>query len=344
MKKLLTAMLALTLTISTTACGSNTQKQADSTPADTTTTAADAKAPETKYLKVSHVFAEGHPVYEAFKETADLLYEKTDGRYGLTIYPNGTYANYTDSITACQMGDLDIACLDSAADWLEASGVLFAPYCFKSYDHWAKFKKSDLCTEIRSQIGDAVGGVVQMNMYNFGFRDLTANKEIRTLDDLSGLTLRCVNFAPYSTLADVYNVAITSIPIEDVYMSLQTGVADCEENPVSQIVAMKFYEVQKYLMKTQHMLACSSNIINKDLWDSLSPEDQAIFQEVFTKQGDRIDQLTMENEDALIQTCIDNGMTVIDDIDTTPFQKNAEKVVEQYPAWQEWYNAIQELN
>lgn len=116
MKKLLAATLAITLTLGTTACGSSTQKQADSTPADTVTTAADTKTPETKYLKVSHVFAEGHPVYEAFKETADLLYEKTDGRYGLTIYPNGTYANYTDSITACQMGDLDIACLDSAAD------------------------------------------------------------------------------------------------------------------------------------------------------------------------------------------------------------------------------------
>ena len=88
---------------------------------------------DTKMLKVSHVFAEGHPVYVAFLEAADLLKEKTDGRYGLTVYPAGTYANYNDSITAVQMGDLDIAALDSATDWLEAAGVLFAPYCFQSY-------------------------------------------------------------------------------------------------------------------------------------------------------------------------------------------------------------------
>lgn len=310
----------------------------------TTAIASTAAAAEAKKLSVSHVFAETHPVHLAFKESAKLLEEKTNGRYTLQIYPNGTYSNYTDSITACQMGDLDIACLDSASDWLEAAGVLFAPYCFQSYEHWAAFKASDLCTEMRREISKAVGGIEQLNMYNFGFRHLTANKEIRTLADFDGLTLRCVNFAPYSTLEHVFDVAITSIPIEDVYMCLQTGVADCEENPVTQIVTMKFYEVQDYLMTTQHMLACSSTIINKDLWDSLSDEDKAIFQEVFTRQGDRIDEMVIANEEDLFKICEDNGMTIIRDVDLKPFQANALKVVDSYPAWKDWYNQIQKMN
>ena len=303
-----------------------------------------ASAANSKKLSVSHVFAETHPVHLAFKESAKLLEEKTNGRYTLQIYPNGTYSNYSDSITACQMGDLDIACLDSASDWLEAAGVLFAPYCFQSYEHWAAFKASDLCAEMRNEISKAVGGIEQLNMYNFGFRHLTANKEIRTLADFDGLTLRCVNFAPYSTLEHVFDVAITSIPIEDVYMCLQTGVADCEENPVTQIVTMKFYEVQDYLMTTQHMLACSSTIINKDLWDSLSDEDKAIFQEVFTRQGDRIDEMVIANEEDLFKVCEDNGMTIIRDVDLKPFQANALKVVDSYPAWKDWYDQIQKMN
>lgn len=126
-------------------------------------------------------------------------------------------------------------------------------------------------------------------------------------------------------------------------MSLQTGVADCEENPVTQIVTMKFYEVQDYLIMTQHMLACSSTIINQSLWDSLSDEDKAIFQEVFNNMGDNVDKMTIENESALIDECVANGMTLIDDVDTTPFQENALKVVENYPSWKEWYNQIQEM-
>ena len=131
----------------------------------TTAIASTAAAAEAKKLSVSHVFAETHPVHLAFKESAKLLEEKTNGRYTLQIYPNGTYSNYTDSITACQMGDLDIACLDSASDWLEAAGVLFAPYCLLSYEHWAAFKASDLWTEMRREFSKAVGGIAQLNMY-----------------------------------------------------------------------------------------------------------------------------------------------------------------------------------
>ena len=152
-----------------------------------------------------------------------------------------------------------------------------------------------------------------------------------------------MNFEPYSTLKDVFQVAITSIPIEDVYMSLQTGVADCEENPVTQIVTMKFYEVQDYLIMTQHMLACSSTIINQGLWDELPEDDKAVFSEVFTNMGNNVDKMTVENESALIDECVSNGMTLIEDIDTTPFKENAQKVVENYPAWKEWYNQIQAM-
>lgn len=356
MKKAIALGLVLAMAAGLTACSgggssSGSTTAAEAAPADTAaeekeTSGEAAEADqnvETKELKVSHVFAESHPVHQAYLQASDELYEKTGGRYKLTIYPNGTYGNYADSITACQMGTLDIACLDSASDWLEAGGVLFAPYCFDSYEHWQKFKDSDLCTEMRDEISKAVGGVKQLNMYNFGFRNLTANKPITTLDDFDGLTLRCVNFEPYSTLKDVFNVAITSIPIEDVYMSLQTGVADCEENPVTQIVTMKFYEVQDYLIMTQHMLACSSTIINQELWDSLSDEDAAIFEEVFKNMGDTVDKLTVENESALINECVENGMTLIEDVDTTPFKENALKVVENYPAWKDWYNQIQEM-
>lgn len=347
MKKSLALVFILASSMTLAACGgSSTTTETSVEPADAAADAATTEVVEdveTVMLTVSHVFAEDHPVNVAYQEAADELYEKTDGRYGLTIYPNGTYANYADGITSCQMGTLDIACLDSASDWLESAGVLFAPYCFDSYDHWANFKASDLSEEIRAEVGTAVGDVVQLNMYNFGFRNLTANKEVRTVEDLEGSTLRCVNFEPYSTLKDVFEVPITSIPIEDVYMSLQTGVADCEENPLTQIVTMKFYEVQDYLMETQHMLAVSSTIINKSLWEGMSADDQAIFMEVFTNQGNRVDQLTVENEEALIAECEANGMTVIRDMDTSVFQANAAKVVENYPAWQEWYAQIQEL-
>lgn len=301
-----------------------------------------AYAQEKRVFTFSHVFQTSHPVHIALTEANERLVELSDGRMSLEIYPNATYATYNDAITAVQMGALDFACLDSASDWLAKAGVLLGPYVFRSYDHFDNFKKSDFYAQLKQDISEAVG-VHQFDHYNFGFRHLTANKEIRTLDDMKGLVLRCVDFPPYSELKTIFDVNITAIPISDVYMSLQTGVADCEENPVTQIVTMKFYEVQKYLMLTAHMLAISGTVMSQSAWESLTAEDQAILEQVFSEEAARIEQLVREKEESLIQECIDHGMTVIRDVDTKPFQERVPLVLENYPEWVELYNQIQAL-
>ena len=295
-----------------------------------------------KKFTFSHVFATDHPVHVALTEANEMLKELSGGEMELEIFPNGTFATYNDAITAVQMGGLDFACLDSAADWLTKAGVLLGPYVFRSYEHFENFKQADFYDDLKAEIGEAVG-VHQFDHYNFGFRHLTANKEIRNLEDFKGLVLRCVDFPPYSELQKIFDVNITAIPIGDVYMALQTGVADCEENPVTQIVTMKFYEVQKYLMMTGHMLAVSGTVMNLDTWNSLTPEEQDILEQVFTFEANRIDELVQQNEEALIAQCEENGMTVIRDVDTKPYQDRVPIVLESYPEWVELYNQIQAL-
>ncbi len=297
---------------------------------------------EAKTFTFSHVFQTTHPVHIALTEANEKLKELSGGEMELEIYPNATFATYNDAITAVQMGALDFACLDSASDWLPKAGVLLGPYVFRSYEHFNNFKKADFYPALKQEIGDAVG-VHQFDHYNFGFRHLTANKEIRTLADLDGMVLRCVDFPPYSELKTIFDVNITAIPISDVYMSLQTGVADAQENPVTQIVTMKFYEVQKYLMTTAHMLAISGTVMSKSAWDALTVEEQAILEEVFTAEANRIVELVMLNEEKLMQECVDNGMTILRDIDTTPFRERVPLVLEKYPEWVDLYNAIQGL-
>lgn len=297
---------------------------------------------QTRKLTFAHVFQTTHPVHIALTAANEQLKEKTNGRLELEIFPNSTYANYNDAVTAVQMGMLDFACLDSAADWLPKAGVVLGPYVFRSYQHWANFKQSDFYNQLREEISDALG-VVQFDMYNFGFRHMTGNKIYRKPADFKGDVLRVVNFPPYAELATIFDASVTATPISEVYMALSSGVVDAQENPVTQITTMKFYEVQKYLMLTAHMLAVSSTIMSKNTWDTLSAEDQDILREVFKAEANYIDQLVIDNEAALIQECIDNGMILVDDIDTTPFRERVPLVLEKYPAWTELYNLIQGL-
>ncbi|MGE4464478.1 TRAP transporter substrate-binding protein [Sphaerochaeta sp.] len=293
-------------------------------------------------LSIAHVFATNHPVHIALLEANEQLKEKSGGRLELNIYPNGTYANYNDAVQAVIMGQLDMAPLDSASEYLPKSGVLLGPYVFRSYGHWTNFKNSDLYENLKDDISKAVG-VKQLDLYNFGFRNMTGNRPLTKLEDFQKLKLRVVNFPPYSEIATVFNAIGTSLPIGDVYMGLQAGVVDAQENPLTQIVTMKFYEVQKYLMITQHMLAVAGTIMSEQTWNSLSAEDQQIVEEVFRFEADRIDQIVRDNENALIDEVKKAGMTVVDKIDTKPFRDRVGLVLERNPSWVELYNQIQQI-
>jgi len=303
---------------------------------------AEAAAKTTRKLSIAHVFATNHPVHVALLEANAMLKEKSNGRLELNIYPNGTYANYNDAVQAVIMGQLDMAPLDSASEYLPKSGVLLGPYVFRSYGHWTNFKNSDLYENLKDDISKAVG-VKQLDLYNFGFRNMTGNRPLTKLEDFQKLKLRVVNFPPYSEIATVFNAIGTSLPIGDVYMGLQAGVVDAQENPLTQIVTMKFYEVQKYLMLTQHMLAVAGTIMSEQTWNSLSAEDQKIVEEVFRFEADRIDQIVRDNENALIDEVKKAGMTVVDKIDTKPFRDRVGLVLERNPSWVELYNQIQRI-
>lgn len=296
----------------------------------------------TRKLTFAHVFATDHPVHIALLEANEMLKEKSNGRLELTIYPNGTFANYNDAVQAVIMGQLDMAPLDSASEYLPKSGVLLGPYVFRSYGHWTNFKNSQVYEELKDEISKSVG-LKQLDLYNFGFRNMTGHKPLTKLSDFQRLKLRVVDFAPYNEIATIFNAVGTSLPIGDVYMGLQSGVVDAQENPLTQIVTMKFYEVQKYLMLTQHMLAVAGTTMSQKTWDSLSAEDQAIITEVFRYEADRIDQIVRENEEGMIAEVKAAGMTVIRDIDTKPFQDRVSLVLDRNPAWVDLYNQIQQI-
>lgn len=296
---------------------------------------------ESRTLTLAHVFATDHPVHLGALHAKELLEERTDGALTLQIYPNGTYSGYDDAVRAVQSGVLDLAPLDSAVDYYPPSGVLLGPYTFRDYDHWLAFKQSDVAEELRGTISDAVG-LKFLSFYQFGFRHATTNVPARTPEDFADLRIRVVDFAPYPEAATVLNARPVAMPIGDVYMALSTNVADGQENPFTQILTMKFFEVQDYLILTGHMLATSGMAMSEKAWDSLSSEQQVIVQEVFSEMADFIDEMVISKAGDMLQELKDKGMEVIE-VDITPFQERVPLVLEKYPQWEELYYQIQAI-
>ncbi len=294
-------------------------------------------------FKVSHVFNTDHPVHTGLLKAKELLQQKSGGKFDLQIYPAGTFANYKDAIKAVKMGVLDFCPLDTAIDYYPESGVMLSPYTFRDYDHWRAFKKSDVYGDLLDNIGEKVG-VKQLALYTFGFRHATTKSvKATTPEAFKDLKLRVVNFPPYPEAATVLNAHGTPLPIGDVYMALSSGVADGQENPFTQILTMKFYEVQKYLILTGHMLATSGTIMSKKAWNSLSADEQKVIEEVFQAEADTIDEEVISGEAKLRKILVEEkGMEAIE-VDRKPFMARVSLVMDKYPQFKDLYEKIQAI-
>lgn len=298
-------------------------------------------APE-KTFKVAHVFNTDHPVHAGLLKANELLKQKTNGKYELKIFPSGTYANYKDAIQAVKMGVLDLCPLDTAIDYYQESGILLSAYTFRDYDHWKKFKNSKVYEDLLATIGDKVG-VKQLSLYTFGFRHATTkNVKATTPEDFKNLKLRVVNFPPYPEAATVLNAHGAPLPIGDVYMALASGVVDGQENPFTQILTMKFFEVQKYLILTGHMLATSGTIMSKKAWDGLNAEEKKIFEAVFKFEADAIDEEVIAGDAKLLAELKSKGMEVVE-VNKDPFMQRVPLVLNKYPEFKDIYAKIQAI-
>jgi TRAP-type C4-dicarboxylate transport system substrate-binding protein len=109
-----------------------------------------------------------------------------------------------------------------------------------------------------------------------------SERPIKTAEDLAGLKIRLQPIESHLATFEALGANPTPMDIREVYSALQQKVIDGEENPYSLILASRFYEVQPYLSNTGHFFDFISVVANKDVWESLTPERQAIIEEAMT--------------------------------------------------------------
>ena len=182
-----------------------------------------------------------------------------------------------------------------------------APFIAQNREEVSALLDSDMAAEICASAGAKVNGVILDVCDAGGFRQFSNNaRPIKTPADMVGLKMR---IAPGMDTIDMTFKAMgantVSIPYNDLYMSLNTGVADGQENPWVNIVAMAFYEVQKYFSEVNYQFHPDPFIVNLDWWNSLPVEFQEIVQTAATAMGDYNDQLVDELQGAAKQTVID---------------------------------------
>lgn len=236
-----------------------------------------ASADEVVELKWGSVHPDTAVTTQMMMKAIEEINENAEGIH-ITGYPNGTLGGSQDLVEGVQAGLVDIITEGPSqfASWIPKSGQVEAPYLWQSVEHMQKALNGDYKEKL-NEMFDSINVQIVGTFY-YGTRQLTANKEVHTLADLEGMKIRVPQADMYVKMVDSWNAAATPMNLNELYMALQTGTVDAQENPLTTYESNKFYEVVKNVILTNHIICPNMIFINGDVWNNMSEHDQEVVQ------------------------------------------------------------------
>ncbi|MCB1990210.1 MAG: sialic acid TRAP transporter substrate-binding protein SiaP [Geminicoccaceae bacterium] len=296
-------------------------------------------------LKFAHVYETSEAYHTAALWAAEQIAERTDGRYTMEVFPASSLGKETDINQGLTLGTVDIIYtgMNFAGRSFEPLTIASAPYMFRDVDHWKAYAESDLWDEMKEGYVDATGHHVSAILY-YGERHVTSKTPINTPEDMKGLKIRVPDAPLYVLFPNAVGANPTPIAFAEVYLALQQGTVDAQENPLPTILAKKFYEPTPIINLTGHITESLITIISGNLWNSLSDEDKVIFDEVFQEAAIRSNEEIYASEAELVTGFAELGATV-NEVDRSLFKAVVEPhlVGDDVPWSQEQFDRLQAI-
>jgi tripartite ATP-independent transporter DctP family solute receptor len=293
-------------------------------------------------LKWAHVYEISEPFHTESVWAAEEIAKRTDGRYKIDVFPASQLGKEADINQGLKLGTVDIIISGSsfASREYPPIGVTYFPYIFRDPSHLIAYTKSDVFKRLAQGYEEASGNHITAVTY-YGTRHTTANKPIEKCADMAGLKIRVPDVPAYLAMPRACGANTTPIAFAEVYLALQNGTVEAQENPLTTIEAKKFYEVQKNIILSGHIVDHLNTVVSKTLWSSLSDEDKKIFSEVMAEAAERGTKIIEEREAALVAKFKQDGLSVTE-VDKSDFEKNVmEKVTfEEFGYKKEDWEAI----
>jgi tripartite ATP-independent transporter DctP family solute receptor len=236
---------------------------------------ADTKVYEFKYAAT---VVEQDPRAQSMIYFKKILEEKTD-RIVVENYFGGVLGNDSELFDMVKTGDVQGYRGGRYAYANPRFELMTQPFLFGTWEEAIAFLKSDLWRSICKE-AEANGFYVPATAINRGFRCFTNNvRPIEKVEDFKGLKMRIPPGKIYVEMAKAFEINAQEVGITELYMALKTGVVDGQDNPLINDLSRKFYEVQKYLSITNHLINPDPMIVNLEWYESLPKDLQKVFDE-----------------------------------------------------------------
>jgi C4-dicarboxylate-binding protein DctP len=236
--------------------------------------AAGAQAqPKARYtMKIGHLEAPTQPRHQGLAKVAELVKQRTGGEVEIQLYPASQLGNARQMVEGVQFGTIEATMMPAAflGGFNPAVSILDIPYVFPT-----DRAKSQQLRE--SAFGKALlesfssRNLLGVTLWPNGRKSITSNKPLDKLDALRGQKFRVMDSKILIEQFAAVGASAVAINFGELYTSLQTGVIDGQENPLDTISTMKFHEVQKNLVVTEHGSMEDVFLVNPGWWAKLAP-------------------------------------------------------------------------
>ena len=278
-------------------------------------------------LKWAHVYETTEPYHTEALWAAAEIRKRTNGRYEIDVFPASTLGKETDINQALSLGTVDIIYtgMAFAGRTYPPMSIASGPFIFRDYNHWQSFRNGPIFKEVAKGYEDKSGHKIVGYTY-YGQRHLTANKMVTKPEDMKGMKLRVPDAPLFVMFPRAVGANPTPIAFAEVYLALQNGTVDAQENPLPTIDAKKFYEVQKYIILTGHITESLVTIVAGGTWVKLPDADKKIFSDVLWEASSRATNEIADAEAKLVTDFEKRGKTVVK-VDRGPFIQAVQKAV-----------------
>ncbi|OJY28441.1 MAG: C4-dicarboxylate ABC transporter [Rhodobacterales bacterium 65-51] len=277
-------------------------------------------------LKLGHLANEENIWHKAALKFAEEVAALTEGRVEVVVYPNETLGKEIDVINGMQLGTADMTITgESLQNWAPKAALLALPYAYKSLEHMDRVASGEIGDAIEAEI-IANAGIRPLTYFARGPRNLSANREITSPDQLNGFKLRVPNVPIFVAAWQALGANPTPMAFSEVFTSLQNGTIEGQENPLALFKSGGFYEVQKVVNKTEHVRSWIYLTIAESSWDKLSEADQAAVQEAANRTQAFERELFLADEQALVTDLESKGVKFVE-VDQAAFAARAKDAV-----------------
>lgn len=285
------------------------------------------------------------PIHAQAEKWKELAEEESDGRLQLNLYPSSQLGDEADMIELAINGNniIVLTAHDFLMDYVPDLGIMNAPYIGDDEEDLLYLTETDWFKGLEEELDEDVGLDMISKNTLYGDRHLMTTSPVETPEDLEGMRIRVPDNNLFIRSFSAMGASPISMPLGDLYSSLNQGIVDGAENPLPVLTGSRTHEVTNHLALTGHMTVIASWVGSSQAMEEMPDDLEQILKETSHEAGEYGQVLVREEERETLEMLEEEGVEV-HDVDQELFEEAVQDVYDSMPTWSDdLYEEVQDL-